>query len=206
MNYSAILALVALKLNRDDLSDDLIPAYINVALRKVEKAYNFRYMRSRQSAVEASSTGTIALPARYKETDFLFATVNGQKMGPLIKEDEEALEMHFLNASEGTPKVFASDATQIIIRPVPYEGTTFDWATYCYSLDLSPTNLTNWITDTAPDVLIYGACLEAMPDMVQDGRMGLWQKKYDDALREIIISSHKERFSGFQYVKPGTVV
>lgn len=205
MNYNAIVSHVAEKLDRDDLTD-MIPVYINTALRTLEKTYDFRYMRTRNHSASPDSEGRLTLPVRYKNTDFLFVTINGQKFGPLIKEDLKDAEMQFKNVSEGISQVFSSDSTYLYLLPTPYTGAVCDWAYHQYSAEMGSTNLTNWVGDTAPEVLIYGACLEAMPDLVEDVRMALWEHKYDKAVNAITAVEHKERFSGHQYVKPGVVV
>lgn len=50
---------------------------------------------------------------------------------------------------------------------------------------LSPTNLTNWVLLSHPDVYLYGSLAESAPYVGEDARTPLWQAKYESALQEI---------------------
>lgn len=43
---------------------------------------------------------------------------------------------------------------------------------------LSPENQTNWLTDYAPDVLLYAILLEAVPFLKNDERIPVWESAY----------------------------
>ncbi len=38
---------------------------------------------------------------------------------------------------------------------------------------------TNWLTENAPEVLLYGTLLEATPFLKNDERIPVWQNMYD---------------------------
>jgi hypothetical protein len=44
---------------------------------------------------------------------------------------------------------------------------------------------TNWITEYAPDVLLYATLLEATPFLKKDERIGTWQAMYDRAAQAL---------------------
>ena len=46
---------------------------------------------------------------------------------------------------------------------------------------LDETNNTNWITQYAPNLLLYSALLECSPFIKNDARMATWQGLYDRA-------------------------
>jgi hypothetical protein len=44
---------------------------------------------------------------------------------------------------------------------------------------------TNWITEYAPNLLLYAVLLEATPFLKNDDRIGTWQTMYDRASQAI---------------------
>jgi hypothetical protein len=44
---------------------------------------------------------------------------------------------------------------------------------------------TNWLTEYAPDVLLYAALLEASPFLKKDERIQTWQAMYDRAAQAL---------------------
>jgi hypothetical protein len=50
---------------------------------------------------------------------------------------------------------------------------------------LSPQNQTNWLTDYAPDVLLYAILLEAVPFLKNDERIPVWESAYARGLASL---------------------
>jgi hypothetical protein len=44
---------------------------------------------------------------------------------------------------------------------------------------LDITNQTNWFTQYAPQAMLYGSLLQAMPFLKNDERIPMWQAQYD---------------------------
>jgi hypothetical protein len=44
---------------------------------------------------------------------------------------------------------------------------------------LDSTNQSNWFTQYAPQALLYGSLLQAMPFLKNDERIPMWQGQYD---------------------------
>jgi hypothetical protein len=44
---------------------------------------------------------------------------------------------------------------------------------------LSSTNQTNWFTIYAPQAILYGSLLQAMPYLKNDDRVPMWKAQYD---------------------------
>jgi hypothetical protein len=47
---------------------------------------------------------------------------------------------------------------------------------------LDSTNQTNWFTEYAPQAMLYGSLLQAMPFLKNDERMGMWQSQYQQIM------------------------
>jgi hypothetical protein len=50
---------------------------------------------------------------------------------------------------------------------------------------LDDANQTNWLTEYAPNLLLYAALLESAPFLKDDGRINTWQGLYDRALQAL---------------------
>jgi len=48
---------------------------------------------------------------------------------------------------------------------------------------LDSSNQTNWFTIYAPQALLYGTLLQAMPFLKNDERMPMWQAQYDKIMQ-----------------------
>jgi hypothetical protein len=47
---------------------------------------------------------------------------------------------------------------------------------------LDSTNQSNWFTQYAPQALLYGSLLQAMPFLKNDERMAMWQSQYSQIM------------------------
>ena len=50
-------------------------------------------------------------------------------------------------------------------------------------LDVS--NQTNWVTQYAPQAMLYGSLLQAMPFLKNDERMPMWRAEYDKIIAQL---------------------
>ena len=60
-------------------------------------------------------------------------------------------------------------------------------------------NQTNWFTNYAPQALLYGSLLQAMPFLKNDERMPMWQQNYD-LIMQTLMAEDKLRLADRQAV------
>jgi hypothetical protein len=78
------------------------------------------------------------------------------------------------------PKFYADyDYTHWLVAPTPAAAYDFEVLYYERVQPLDSSNQTNWFTIYAPQALLYGSLLQAMPFLKNDERMGMWQQQYD---------------------------
>jgi hypothetical protein len=68
-----------------------------------------------------------------------------------------------------------------LIVPTPDYAYPFEIVYYELPPLLDDTIQTNWLTEYAPQLLLYGALLEATPFLKNDERIATWQSYYDRA-------------------------
>ena len=60
--------------------------------------------------------------------------------------------------------------------------STFEVLYYERVQPLDSSNQSNWFTEYAPQALLYGSLLQAMPFLKNDERMGMWQAQYSQIM------------------------
>lgn len=87
-------------------------------------------------------------------------------------------------AQTDSPKFYADyDYQHWLILPAPAIDTEIEILYYEQPRFLGEDTQTNFITDYAPDMLLYGALLEATPYLKNDERLSIWQSLYDRAVQ-----------------------
>jgi len=79
-----------------------------------------------------------------------------------------------------TPEFYADyDSTHWLVAPTPDVAYPFEILYYELPQLLSDSVQTNWITEYAPQLLLYATLLEAAPFLKNDERISIWQAMYD---------------------------
>ena len=94
----------------------------------------------------------------------------------------------------GTPSLIAREGTNFVFGPVSIGGT-LKGIYYAKLTALSDSNTTNWYTTNAPEVLLYGALLEAQPFIMNDARIQTWGQMYQGAIDSIRDEHKNAEFS-----------
>ena len=82
----------------------------------------------------------------------------------------------------GTPQFYGDyDYSHWLIVPSPDAEYPFEVLYYELPPLLSDEVQTNWITEYAPELLLYASLLEATPFLKNDERIQVWQTMYDRA-------------------------
>lgn len=88
----------------------------------------------------------------------------------------------------GKPLYYADYGySNFIVCPTPDDTYPFEFGYLELPEPLSESNQTNWLTNYAPDVLLYATLLEAMPYLKDDDRIPVWQMKYKEGLDSLNI-------------------
>ena len=72
-----------------------------------------------------------------------------------------------------------------LITPTPSAADTLEISYYEQPQFLDENTQTNFLTDYAPDALLYATLLEATPFLKNDERMQVWQTMYDRAAQAL---------------------
>ena len=124
----------------------------------------------------------IAKPARWRKTVSMNITVNEALQPVLLRKYEYLRNYAPSSGIRGTPLYYADyDYDNWLVAPTPDKNYVFEVLYYERLLPLSSDNQTNWVTRNAPNAMLYGTLLQAMPFLKNDQRQ-IFQQKYTDKI------------------------
>jgi len=182
MTYDNLSSNVLQYLERKDASTiEQIPNFIMLAEFEIaEMMKSLGQQAVAESTMEAGNS-IIPKPARWRKTTSFNITVNGKKQPVLLRKYE-----YLINYSSGTttdtPLYYADyDYDNWLVSPTPNIAYPFEVLYYERIQPLSSDNQTNWLTRNAPNAMLYGTLLQAMPFLKNDQRV-IFQSKYTEAI------------------------
>lgn len=183
MTYDSLNTMVLQYLERSDAAVvEAIPTFITLA--EFEIAQQIKTLGQLQ-VVESTMTASnpvIQKPARWRKTVSMQVSLNGAK-SPVLLRKYEYLKSYTPNAATtGLPLYYADyDYDHWLIAPTPDQAYSFEVLYYERIAPLSSANQTNWITQNAPNAMLFGTLLQAMPFLKNDARQ-IFQQKYQEAI------------------------
>lgn len=169
----------------DPVVFEQIPRLINLAERRIARELKVQGFIVAVTGTMVPGQSVYAKPDRWRDT----VSVNigtGANLANrtfLFTRDYEYCRSYWPNESETDTPVFYADYdyTHWLIAPTPNQAYPFEILYYELPPLLDDTIQTNWLTEYAPQLLLYGALLEATPFLKNDERIATWQQFYDRA-------------------------
>ena len=181
MTYDSLVNDIQTYLERTDTATlEKIPQFIMLAEQVI--AADLKFLGNLQVATSAMVQGeaTIAKPARWRKTVSMNVTVAGKRYPVLLRTYEYIREYWPSPTDEDVPKFFCDyDYEHWLIGPTPDDAYNYEVLYYERVQPLDSSNQSNWFTQYAPQALLYGSLLQAMPFLKNDERMPMWQGNYD---------------------------
>lgn len=186
LTYDSLTSTVLQYLERRDAAVvNSIPVFISLA--EFEIAQEIKTLGQLQVANANMTTDNPILqkPARWRKTVSMSVTVDGKKQ-PVYLRKYEYLKNYWPDTSQTSiPEFYAdTDWDHWFIAPTPDEDYEFEVLYYERLAPLSSTNQTNWLTQNAPNAMLFGTLLQAMPFLKNDQRT-IFQQKYTEALQSL---------------------
>lgn len=186
LTYDSLNSTVLQYLERKDASVvNAIPTFITLA--EFEIAEQIKTLGQLQVVQSTMSAGNAVLqkPARWRKTVSMNVVVDGKRQ-PILLRKYEYLKNYWPDASQtSVPKFYAdTDWDHWYVAPTPDQAYAFEVLYYERVAPLSSTNQTNWITQNAPNAMLFGTLLQAMPFLKNDQRQ-IFQQKYTESLQAL---------------------
>ena len=201
MTYDSLVENIQSYLERTDQATiDKIPLFIMLAEQVIASQIKFLGNLTVNTSTMTAGANVIDKPARWHKTVSMNITVAGKRYPVLLRKYEYLREYWPDPAQQDVPKFYCDyDYTHWMIAPTPDAAYNFEVLYYERIQPLDSSNQTNWFTIYAPQALLYGSLLQAMPFLKNDERMQMWQAQYT-AIMQTLITEDKLRVADRQAV------
>jgi len=184
MTYDSLTSTVLQYLERQDAAVvNAIPTFITLC--EFEIAQNIKTLGQMEVVDSTMNIGNpvIPKPARWRKTTSMTLSVSGQKQPMLVRK------LEYLNTyaqdvtATGIPLYYADyDYDHWLVAPTPNQAYAFEALCYTRLEPLSSSNQTNWLTQNAPNAMLFGTLKQTAPFLKNDARLAVWKSMFDEAL------------------------
>jgi hypothetical protein len=183
LTYDSLTSSVLQYLERSDAAViDAIPTFITLC--EFEIAQQIKTL-GQQQVVESTmnvNNAIIPKPARWRKTVSFNVTGSSGTPSPVYVRKYEYLLNYNTGGTTGLPLYYSDyDYDHWLVSPTPDDDYPFQVLFYERLQPLSSANQTNWLTQNAPNAMLYGTLLQAMPFLKNDQRT-IFQQKYQEAM------------------------
>jgi hypothetical protein len=187
MTYTSLAADIASYLERTDAQTIAkIPTFIMLAEQVIASEIKFLGNLTVNNSTMVLGDAVIEKPARWHKTVSMNIVVNGERQPVFLRKYEYLREYWPDATATGVPAYYADyDYTHWLVAPTPAAAYTFEILYYQRLQPLDDSNQTNWFTEYAPQALLYGSLLQAMPFLKNDERIPMWQAQYQQIIQTL---------------------
>lgn len=170
----------------DQIVYEQIPRLINLAERRIARELKIEGLINVLTGTLTAGLAVYPKPDRWRTT-VSFNYGIGDQYTQLFPRSYEYVRTYWPNRNEtGVPLFYADyDYSNWIVSPTPDQAYPFEVLVYQLLPLLDDANQTNWLTEYAPQVLLYASLLEATPFLKNDERIAVWQSMYDRAAQAL---------------------
>lgn len=184
LTYDSLTNLVLQYLERNDQAVvEFIPTAITMA--EFEIAQDIKTLGQMIVVDSTMQVGNpiIAKPARWRKTVSM-TLFNDSGKQPLFLRKLEYLNNYAPDVTAtSTPLYYADyDYDHWLVAPTPDQNYAFETLCYTRLQPLSSENQTNWLTQNAPNAMLFGTLKQTAPFLKNDARLALWNQMFNDAM------------------------
>ena len=196
MTFDSLVQDLQEYLERGTASDtevlDQIPRLINLAERAITNKLKIQGFLTPLLTTLVAGTSVYAKPDRWRQTVSMnYGTGTDQNTrSVLLARSYDYCRAYWPNSStiDATqPPLYYADYDYAHWLVVPTPPINYPWEINIYQMPalLDSTNQTNWLTNYAPNLLLYRALLEMTPFLKDDERIPTWQAMYKEQLDDL---------------------
>jgi hypothetical protein len=166
-----------------------IPSLINFAERRISRDLKIQGFQVAVVTTLQAGVAVLAKPDRWRDTISMnIGTGTGNNTRQqLFTRGYEYVRSYWPDETQVAEPVFYADYnyTNWIIAPTPDEAYPIEILYYELPVLLDENTQTNWLTQYAPNLLLYATLLEATPFLKNDERIPVWQSMYASAAQAL---------------------
>jgi hypothetical protein len=169
----------------DPVVFEQIPRLINLAERRIARELKIQGFINVVAGTLQTGVSVYNKPDRWRDTVSINIGTGSQNntRKVLFSRVYEYMLSYWPDRTATEEPIFYSDYdfSHWLIAPTPDADYPFEILYYELPPLLDDAVQTNWLTEYAPQLLLYGTLLEATPFLKNDERMPVWQSMYDRA-------------------------
>jgi hypothetical protein len=169
----------------DPVVFEQIPRLINLAERRIARELKIQGFINVVSGTLQTGVSVYAKPDRWRDTVSInigTGTNNNTRKVVFARAYEYLLSYWPDRTATDQPEYYSDyDYSHWLLAPTPDADYPFEVLYYELPPLLDDAVQTNWLTEYAPQLLLYGTLLEATPFLKNDERIPVWQNMYDRA-------------------------
>lgn len=182
--YSELQTSLASWLHRDDLTA-LIPDFITLAETQMNADVDSRAQEVRTTLTATSGVNLVTLPTDMLEMRRLTLMTSDPVTVLEYKSPEQLVADNSFITATARPDSFTVIAGSIELNSTPDSAYSIELIYRQRIPALSVSNTTNWLLTVNPNAYLFGALLQAMPFMQDEGRVPLFKSYYDQAIEAV---------------------
>lgn len=184
LTYDSLTTLILQYLER---SDPAVVAFIPTAITmaEFEIAQNIKTLGQLEVVDSTMSIGNAVIqkPARWRKTVSMTVTTPNGKQPVFLRKLEYLNSYWPIVSATGTPLYYADyDFDNWFIAPTPDSAYQFEALCYTRLQPLDSSNQTNWLTQNAPNAMLFGTLKQTAPFLKDDARLAVWSGLFDAAM------------------------
>jgi len=169
----------------DPVVFEQIPRLINLAERRIARELKIQGFINIVSGTLQAGVAVYDKPDRWRDTVSINigTGANNNTRKVLFSRAYEYMLNYWPDRTATAQPIFYSDYdySHWLISPTPDAAYPFEVLYYELPPLLDDAVQTNWLSEYAPQLLLYGTLLEATPFLKNDERIPVWQNMYDRA-------------------------
>jgi hypothetical protein len=185
LTYDSLSSLVLQYLERSDPAVvEFIPTAITMAEFEIAQEIKTLGQMEVVTSTMTASNPVIAKPARWRKTVSMTLTTAAGAKQPIYLRKLEYLSSYWPDVTAtDTPVYYADyDYDHWFIAPTPASAFAFEALCYTRLPPLSSTNQTNWLTQNAPNAMLFGTLKQTAPFLKDDARLAVWAQLFTEAM------------------------
>jgi hypothetical protein len=185
-------------LDRTDLVAK-IPTFLALLEAKINRKFRIKAMEASLSLTTTASNRFVTLPSDFVELKLAYIISSYIQYLDYVTND--FIYTTYINpTATGIPCFISRERGNFLLGPTPDTQYTINGTYYVYFENLSTDNPTNWLTENAPDLLLYGTLLQASPYLRASDDLPIWQTQYDGIVADLINQEKLEKRSNGRVV------
>lgn len=192
MNYGEVKDYFSKVLNRRDITPSLMGIFINNAIQRTQRLLRLPPME--KSVIVTPTNGSVDVPGDLLQ--FIAVIVDDKVHGRISLSD--LLNYRSIQSSFNG---YSVQDGEVLLTPVPAAGAEVRIDYYGDFTSLVADTDSNWMTEIAPDLIVYGALSYAC-DYFLDNRKQLFEERFINTVAELAEQRMMDELSAGAQIQP----